>query len=124
MALESGWGGSRLLVRVLLAATAVGALAYAGFIAAGEPAQLDDAAGIWVYHGTLVLASLTCFAGAAFVRDQRAAWAAFGLGLLFWTAGDLYWTLALSDLARTPYPSAADAGYLAALPCFTWGSRS
>ncbi len=121
MALESGWGGSRLLVRVLLAATAVGALAYAGFIAAGEPAQLDDAAGIWVYHGTLVLASLTCFAGAAFVRDQRAAWAAFGLGLLFWTAGDLYWTLALSDLARTPYPSAADAGYLAALPCFYVG---
>ena len=48
-------------------------------------------------------------------------WIAFGLGLLFWTAGDLYWTLAYTDVAKTPYPSLADAGYLAALPCFYVG---
>src|SRR5436190_16740666 len=121
MVLKSRWGTSQLLVRVLLALTAVGALAYAGFIAAGEPVALTDAASIGIYHGTLLFASLACFAGAASVRDQRAAWAAFGLGLLFWTAGDLYWTLAYSDVTRTPYPSAADAGYLAALPCFYVG---
>jgi diguanylate cyclase (GGDEF)-like protein len=121
MALGSRWRASRLLVRVLLAATAVGALAYAAFIAAGEPPALSDAASIWAYHGTLLLASLTCFAGAACVRDQRAAWGAFGLGLLFWTGGDLYWTLAYTDVTRTPYPSLADAGYLAALPCFYVG---
>ena len=54
-------------------------------------------------------------------RDQRIAWIAFGLGLLSWTAGDVYWTLAFSDVNRVPYPSAADVGYLAALPCFYVG---
>jgi diguanylate cyclase (GGDEF)-like protein len=112
---------ARMAVWALLAATAGGALAYAGFIAGGEPAALNDAASLWVYHGTLVLASLTCLARALLVRDQRVAWIAFGLGLLFWTAGDVYWTLALSDLKRTPYPSGADAGYLSALPCFYVG---
>jgi diguanylate cyclase (GGDEF)-like protein len=105
----------------LLSATVVCVLAYAGLIAAAQPAEVSDAAGLWVYHGALALASLTCFARAVLMRDQRVAWIAFGLGLLSWTAGDLYWTLALSDLDRTPYPSAADAGYLAALPCFYAG---
>ena len=35
----------------------MGVLAYAAFIAAGEPAELSDAASIWVYHGTLLLAA-------------------------------------------------------------------
>lgn len=112
---------ARKLVWALLAATAACALAYAGLIAAAQPAEVSDAAGLWVYHGALALASLTCFARAVLMRDQRVAWIAFGLGLLFWTAGDLYWTQAFSDLGRTPYPSAADAGYLAALPCFYAG---
>ena len=34
---------------------------------------------------------------------------------------DVYWTLAFSDLDQVPYPSIADAGYLAALPCFYVG---
>ena len=55
------------------------------------------------------------------MRDQRIAWIAFGLGLLSWTAADVYWTLAFSDLDRVPYPSLADVGYLAALPCFYVG---
>ena len=49
--------GARSLIRALLAATAVGVIAYAAFIAAGEPAALNDAASIWVYHGTLLLAA-------------------------------------------------------------------
>jgi two-component system, cell cycle response regulator len=121
MAFERRRRASGLLVRILLAMTAVGALAYAAFIAAGEPGALNDAASIWVYHGTLLFASLTCFAGAGSRREQRGAWAAFGLGLLFWTGGDLFWTLAYTSVATAPYPSPADAGYLAALPCFYVG---
>jgi diguanylate cyclase (GGDEF)-like protein len=113
--------GTRLLVWILLAASAACALAYAGFIAGGQPAWIEDFASIWVYHACLLLASATCFAHAALVRDQRAAWSAFGLGLLSWTAGDLYWTLVYTDAASTPYPSLADVGYLAALPCFYVG---
>ena len=55
------------------------------------------------------------------MRAQRSAWIAFGLGLLCWTGGDLFWTLAYTDAAKVPYPSPADAGYLAALPCFYAG---
>jgi len=79
MALERRRRTSRLLIRILLALTAVGTLAYAAFIAAGEPAAFSDAASIWIYHGTLLFASLTCFAGAVSVPDQRGAWAAFGV---------------------------------------------
>jgi diguanylate cyclase (GGDEF)-like protein len=121
MALRDRWAGAPLLVWLLLAATTAGALAYAAFIAVGEPPELYDAASLWVYHATLVLASLTCFAGAALLPDQRGAWIAFGLGLLSWTAGDVYWTLAFSDAKSTPYPSVADFAYLAALPCFYVG---
>ncbi len=113
--------GARSTIRVLLGATTVGVLAYAAFIAAGEPAQWSDTADIWVYHATLLLAAITCFVGAVTVRGQRGVWAAFGLGLVFWTAGDLYWTLVYTNAAHTPYPSLADAGYLAALPCFYVG---
>jgi two-component system cell cycle response regulator len=121
MALGTQSRAARRLVWALLAATAACTLAYAGFIAAGEPAELSDVTSLWVYHGALALASLTCFARAVVMRDQRLAWIAFGLGLLFWTAGDLYWTLTFSDLETIPYPSAADAGYLAAIPCFYAG---
>ena len=114
-------GAGRLLVWALLAGAVVCGAAYAAYIAAGEPAELTDVAELWVYHATLVLASFACFVRAAVVRDQRAAWGAVGLGLLCWTAGDLYWTLALSDGQAAPYPSFADAGYLAALPCFYVG---
>jgi diguanylate cyclase (GGDEF)-like protein len=121
MALETRWLASRRLVWILLAASAACTLAYAVFIAAGKPAALGDFADLWVYHGALVFASLTCLTRAALARDQRAAWVAFGLGLLSWAAGDLYWTLAYNDAPTAPYPSAADVAYLATLPFFYVG---
>ena len=112
---------ARMLLWALLAASAACVLTYAVLIAAAQPADVSDAAGLWVYHGALALASLTCFARAVVIRDQRVAWVAFGLGLLFWTAADVYWTLAFSDLSTVPYPSVADVGYLGALVCFYVG---
>jgi diguanylate cyclase (GGDEF)-like protein len=112
---------ARMLLWALLGAGVACGLAYAGLIAAAQPAEVSDALGLWVYHATLALASLTCLVRAALVRDQRVAWAAFGLGLLSWTVGDVYWTLAFSDVDAIPYPSAADVGFLAALPCFYVG---
>jgi hypothetical protein len=46
MALWTRTDTARRLVWALLAASAGCALAYAGFIAAGEPAELSDAAGV------------------------------------------------------------------------------
>lgn len=46
-------------------------------------------------------------------KEDRLAWTLIGLGVLAWSLGELYYTLALWDLASIPIPSAADAGYLA-----------
>jgi two-component system, cell cycle response regulator len=43
-------------------------------------------------------------------------WALIGIGALCWAAGDIYWTLALGNLADPPVPSLADAGYLSFCP--------
>jgi two-component system, cell cycle response regulator len=43
-------------------------------------------------------------------------WALIGIGALCWAAGDIYWTLALGNLANPPVPSLADAGYLSFCP--------
>jgi len=110
-----------LVVWASLGAAAACALAYAGYIAAGEPDGLSDAAGLWLYHGTLAFASLAFLLRAALVPDRRGAWIAFGLGLAFWTAGDFYWTLVYTGVDDVPYPSLSDLGYLAALPCFYVG---
>ena len=47
---------------------------------------------------------------------ERAAWVVLTCGLVGSTAGDIYWTVALDDLASPPYPSLADAGYLSIYP--------
>jgi two-component system, cell cycle response regulator len=110
-----------MLLWALLGAGVACALAYSGFMVAAHPGEVSDALGLWLYHGALALASLTCLMRAVLVRDQRVAWTAFGLGLLSWTAGDVYWTLAFSHVDEIPYPSAADVGFLAALPFFYVG---
>jgi len=43
-------------------------------------------------------------------------WALIGAGAACWAAGDIYWTLALANVASPPVPSWADAGYLAFCP--------
>jgi two-component system, cell cycle response regulator len=64
---------------------------------------------------------LLCLARAATVARERAAWLCFGLGLLAWGLGNLYFTLALWDLDEIPFPSWADAGYLAFYPAMFAG---
>ena len=96
----------------------LGLLAYAAYLAAGMPPALDWAVNNVVYNGSIFAAALACFARAVSTRRLRGAWIAFGLGLAFWGAGDVYWVAALAELKKIPYPSWADAGYLLAIPCF------
>lgn len=111
----------RWLLRVPFGMAIAACLAYTAYVASGSPRELAAAADLWAYNGVVALAGLTCIARAYLSPALRWAWAAFGAGLLCWAAADFYWVLALSDLRRTPYPSWADAGYLAALPCFYVG---
>ena len=46
---------------------------------------------------------------------ERARWLSLGAGLLCLFAGELYYTLHLSNLANPPYPSLADGLYLGLL---------
>ena len=109
-------------VWALLAASAACALAYAGFIAAGEPAALEDAADSGSTTRALVLASLTCF------DARRRSCATSGppgsrsaSGCFLDRRRPLLDADVLRRHERLPYPSAADVGYLAALPCFYVG---
>jgi diguanylate cyclase (GGDEF)-like protein len=73
---------------------------------------------------TPALAALTSF-GAGFARrgSSRRAWLLIGAGCLAWAAGQVIWTgYQLIGHEEMPYPSWADAGYLAFLPLTVAGA--
>jgi two-component system, cell cycle response regulator len=110
-----------LLLWASLALGVAGLAAHTLYLAAGSPDAFDNAVNVWAYNGVLFACALTCFLRAARSARLRAAWAAFGIGLTLWALGDTYWTIAFTDMRRVPYPSPADAGYLAAIPFFFIG---
>jgi two-component system, cell cycle response regulator len=110
----------RLAVAVPLVVSAAGVLAYAVWLATGASA----AAGLMnngVYNVVVLAAAVACFAHAAYGRSARVPGLAFGIGLVCWALGNIYWDVALSNVHPVPYPSPADAGYLAVFPCFYVG---
>ncbi|MEA2362924.1 MAG: hypothetical protein QOD71_2069 [Thermoleophilaceae bacterium] len=69
------------------------------------------------------LYSVLQFAGAGFclwravaIQKERLPWLVIGLGLLSWAAADLVWSTAYADDPNAPYPSIADALWLAWYP--------
>ena len=72
-------------------------------------------------NAVMGVAALLCLYRAVSRREERAAWGLIGLGLLAWTAGDVYFSIALWDLESVPVPSPADAGYLLLPPCLIAG---
>ena len=81
----------------------------------GVPAAVFET---WIYNGVLIGSALVCVARAALVRDERVAWALIGVGLISWSAADLYYTLVLGKLDEPPFPSISDAGWLLFYPTF------
>ena len=72
----------------------------------------------WIYNGVLIGSALVCAARAVLVREERVAWALIGVGLITWSAADLYYTAVLGKLDEPPYPSISDAGWLLFYPAF------
>jgi two-component system, cell cycle response regulator len=100
----------RVVVAVLLLGTAVETI----------PLVTSLDGGVWIddvlYNALLFGSAALCVARAVLHRRERVAWAVMGLALALWTSGDLYWTAVLADVAEPPYPSIADALWLAFLP--------
>jgi cytochrome bd-type quinol oxidase subunit 2 len=74
--------------------------------------QLDEFFNVWVYTGIEVLVCVLVLTRAFTIRQDRGAWLALGIGIAFYTAGDIYYALVLENAASVPTPSPADAGYL------------
>jgi two-component system cell cycle response regulator len=102
-------------VRFMQAAAVGGVIGYG--LQATIPMCRDlagDSFETWSYPGLFVLAAFLCFA------RGRAAWVAFGTGLLATAGGDVYWNLAIGD-AVPPAFTPADAMWLAFYPASLTG---
>jgi diguanylate cyclase (GGDEF)-like protein len=99
---------------------AVCALVLAAYAVQAQAAPLgaagDTIFGDVLYNVLIGFAGVLCLARAYAGAGERIAWGLLGASLLVQAAGEVYWTLALSDLTDAPYPSVADAMWLAAYP--------
>ncbi|HEX5899074.1 MAG TPA: diguanylate cyclase [Solirubrobacteraceae bacterium] len=75
----------------------------------------------YLYNGVLVGSAVLCLIRAAVRRSERMAWTMMGVALALYAAGNIYWQLALADVATAPYPSLADACWLGVPPSFYLG---
>jgi two-component system cell cycle response regulator len=84
---------------------------------------LDDLFTDWVYNIVMLGSALAVLARAASAREERAAWLAMGAGLLFWSFGELYYSLLIEGTSAEAGGSVspADVLYLAMYPCFYVG---
>jgi diguanylate cyclase (GGDEF)-like protein len=79
-------------------------------------AGLDRLAGGDLYDAVVVAAGVAVLLRARAVKRERTAWLLLGAAILCWAAGEVYWTQAILDNPELPYPSPADALYLAFYP--------
>src|SRR3954467_1339742 len=74
---------------------------------------------VWAksYNVTELLGVVVCALRALHASGrERGAWLALTLGLFGFFAGDVYYTVVLTPTDSPPFPSPADAGYLAIYP--------
>ena len=70
----------------------------------------------WLYNGLVVAAGVVCIARGISNARERAAWILIGAAVVFWGVGNTIWTFAYVALESPPYPSLADAFWLAVYP--------
>ncbi len=106
--------------KLLVAAARVALVAGAGVYAlrtvvhlpGGLAAFLDD----WAYDALIFLSAGVCAARGLTGRRARIGWVWLGAGIACWAAGDAYYTHWIGADPNPPFPSLADAGYLALFP--------
>ncbi len=70
----------------------------------------------WLYNPVVVAAGLVCVARGVASSRERAAWILVGISVVSWGVGNTIWTFAYVGLDSPPYPSIADAFWLALYP--------
>lgn len=72
-----------------------------------------------IYNVLMLGSALVVLARGAFVREERPAWLAMGAGLLFWSLGELYYSILIEGTSREAGGSVspADGLFLAMYPC-------
>ena len=70
----------------------------------------------WLYNGLVIAAGVVCIARGISNARERAAWILIGAAVVFWGVGNTIWTFAYVALESPPYPSLADAFWLAVYP--------
>jgi diguanylate cyclase (GGDEF)-like protein len=70
----------------------------------------------WIYNGVILAAALVCVARAFLRGSEQVAWGLLGLAFVLWGLGNVYWTFWLLDLEEPPFPSIADAFWIAIYP--------
>ncbi len=109
-------GHKRFVVPAAIAVAVVW-IAYVAHLGPGLGGEsLNTFFDAWVYDSLILAAAASCLIRAALYREERAAWTVMGLGILAWTAGEIYYAVALSHRDEVPIPSLADAGYLVFYP--------
>jgi two-component system, cell cycle response regulator len=99
-----------LLLGIALAAFAIhAAVGFGG-------GTIDSFFSDWVYDVLMLGAAGSCLLRARSVAEERTAWALLGAALAIWTAGEIYYEVALRSAGSVPVPSPADAGYLLFYP--------
>jgi len=95
----------------------IGVAAYAARVLLHLHGPLANLLDNWIYDGLVVLAAIVCaWGGAGQSHRSRLGWFALGAAIAAWAAGDIYYTHWLQSNPNPPYPSLADAGYLALYP--------
>jgi two-component system, cell cycle response regulator len=99
----------------------VGALALAGVVFFALHVQFglggagaDDLVNRWLYNAIIVLAATVCALRVAWVGAGRGPWLAITIGVVFWASGEVAYDFVYGG--SPPYPSLADALYLAFYP--------
>ena len=106
------------LLRPILAAVLFGGTALVilhNWIGVGG-VGLDEITGGSLYDAVVVAAGIACLLRSRAVAAERRAWLLIGAAVLSWAAGEIYWTAYILDNPEAPYPSLADAFYLAFYP--------
>ena len=91
-------------------------------LSGAHPESLRPYLGNLIYFPIYALsAALTLQAGLRHTGTERRAWSWLTLGILSWGLGQVVYTCLYIVSDTNPFPSLADMGYLALIPCFLVG---